>query len=310
MTKYEGGLRTAAFMYGGFIDRFLGEAGYCKYNRLFHASDLFSTFLQLASGNTLQKDDIDAIVMSYNDTTEVDAIGLWPDIVSQCSDSSGSSSSEDHQSMDPESRDIVIAARMCGENAHPESQYFFSTTIRNNEWKLIVNHTTNCDNPGGPTRNMQNNYWLSYAGDHLETPYFDIYDQYMNNEHIDSELFRSQCLDEMDESERNENNPLFQYDDIMLFKIDTDPIEACNVAGDYPEIVDELLEMLFDTVPGNYYGSEPTLPTAVSALVQYTGWDCDNNRMYLRAWDMFDDLDFDDWKYVWERAVAVKEACS
>ena len=35
---------------------------------------------------------------------------------------------------------------------------------------------------------------------------------------------------------------MFEFDEIMLFKIDTDQIEACNVADEFPEIVDELLQ--------------------------------------------------------------------
>ena len=174
---------------------------------------------------------------------------------------------------------------------------------------MIVNHSSvvNC---GAPVRDTASNYWATFDGQPKETPHFDIYDQYMNNDHIDSELFRSQCLDEMDESERNRNNTLFEFDEIMLFKIDTDQIEACNVADEFPEIVDELLQILRDTVPGNYYGSYSAPPSAISALTQFTSWDCDTERMYLKSWDLNNNSNFNNWTYVWERAVEVRKACS
>ena len=255
------------------LGHFIGAGSTCEYNGLFHVSDWFATLLQIASGEDLREDDIDEIVSSYNDTTAVDAIGLWPDIVSQCHDGSDGpgaeyrNDGEDNVMNQTESRKMVISARMCGENDDPDNQYFFATMIRTDEWKLIVNHSIDCENPDLIV-DSEDDYWISYDGQTIRTPDFDIYDQYMNNDHIDSVLFRSQCLDEMDESERNENNTMFWYDDIMLFRIDSDAIEACDVADEYPEIVDELLGILFETVPGNYYGSYDDSPTALSALVQ------------------------------------------
>merc|ERR1712154_446618 len=84
----------------------------------------------------------------------------------------------------------------------------------------------------------------------------------------------------------NENNTLFWYnEDLMLFKIVVDPIEACDVADEYPEIVDELLQTLDDNIKGNYYGNYLGYPTAASALVSFTSWDCEENRMYLKSWE-------------------------
>merc|ERR1719242_2275725 len=81
------------------------------------------------------------------------------------------------------------------------------------------------------------------------------------------------------------------------------------------EIVDELLMMLEENVKGNYYGSYIDPPSAASALMQFTSWDCDTNAMYLKAWDSLEDdivyneSSFDDWSYVWERAIEVRGAC-
>ena len=233
-------------------------------------SDWFSTLLQIANRNeTLLDDEIDDILSDYNDTTDIDAIGLWPDILSQCG-------YIDNTINETISRTTIISGRTCGEN-DDEDQYLFASYIRaevdGEQWKLIVNHSTDCNFPNR-VPDSPVNYWIRFSGQSVRVPDFDVYDQYMENENIDSALFRSECLDEIDESERNENNTLFWYDDIMLFRIDADPIEACDIADNYTDIVDVLLEMLEDSLLGNYYGSYIDPPTATSALVQFTSWDC------------------------------------
>ena len=115
--KFEGGVRTASFMYGGYLDSRIGADTMCDYNGMFYVADWFPTLLQLASNNTLRNDEMDALV---GDTVAIDGIGLWPNILSECGLSDGNPDAETV-------RDLLISARTCGEG---ENDYFISTCVR------------------------------------------------------------------------------------------------------------------------------------------------------------------------------------
>ena len=81
-SKFDGGVRTASFLYGGSIDALLGS-GSCDYEGLFYINDWGPTLLQIASNNQLTNDDIASIVAEVDDS-EIDGIGLWSNILMEC----------------------------------------------------------------------------------------------------------------------------------------------------------------------------------------------------------------------------------
>ena len=176
----------------------------------------------MASHNeTLRDDDIDAIAAKHNDSKDVDAFGQWHSILSECG-------YEDDNVYETANRTTIMSTMMCGENGD-DSQYFVQTYIRKGDWKLLLNHTKECPEFPRPYAVLQQPafpYWINHNNTYLETPNFDVYDDYMNNEEL-KDLFQSKCVDEMPQDERNKNNTLFWYDEeVMLFKISDDPIEA------------------------------------------------------------------------------------
>ena len=74
--KFEGGIRTASFMYGGFVDGYIGGDTMCDYNDLFYVSDWFPSLMQMASNNSWSNEEIREVVMAYNDSVDIDGIGL------------------------------------------------------------------------------------------------------------------------------------------------------------------------------------------------------------------------------------------
>ena len=81
-SKFEGGIRTASFLYGGYIDALMGSVD-CDYEGIFYINDWFPTLLQIASNNQLTNDEI-TIVVSEVDDIAIDGIGLLSNILSQC----------------------------------------------------------------------------------------------------------------------------------------------------------------------------------------------------------------------------------
>ena len=293
--KFEGGIKSAAFISGGFVENLELD---CDYDGLVHITDWYLTVLQMAG---LEQDEFDEL----DDFEELDSIGLWDNILNDCQvddDYYGSDEDDDDDEEDV-GREMIISARMCFDDS-----YFINTYIRYNEWKLVVNGTLRrCTTP--PVFTGQN-YWITYDGQYLYAPDEEIYEQYASNEDY-GEYFRSECYDNLDKQERNNTNN-FLYDDLMLFNIETDPIEACDVKNDNMDIVDDLLEILFDNVPGNYNGAVQGVIVASSVLAQFESYNCEYDEIYLSSWaeqECCNDDSFNDWEYIWRRAVELKQQC-
>ena len=104
----------------------------------------------------------------------------------------------------------------------------------------------------------------------------------------------------------------FRYDEILLFNLETDKIEACDLKDIYPEIVEELMDILEVTVKGNYYGSVEGDPVAESVLAQVESYSCEYDETYIISWsdlDCCNNETFADWEYVWLQAIELKQLC-
>lgn len=104
----------------------------------------------------------------------------------------------------------------------------------------------------------------------------------------------------------------FVYRELMLFDVKNDPLEACDVADENPDVVERLLGHLEEQVRGQYIGSVEGVPTASAAMKQYLSWDCELGQSYLMSWEddeCCDDPDFDDWEEAWS-VVLKKVTCT
>ena len=294
-SKYEGGIRTAAFISGGFVESM--ELDCDRYDGLFHVTDWYLTILQMAG-------------FDGNEIEELDGFGLWDVIINECddrwNDTAAWSEDGDMDLVENEEflqRNMIISARMCDDDS-----YFINTYMRYNQWKLIVNGTyREC---GGGEGNERNNYYINYDATFTYTPNENVYEEYVDNTEY-AEYFRSECYDDMNDEERNDTLN-FLYDELMLFNIEQDAIEACDVKEDNMEIVDNLLELLYENVAGNYYGSVSGNPVASSVLAQFESYSCEYDETYLISWsdqECCNDDTFDDWEYVWTRAIEIKQEC-
>jgi len=299
-SRFEGGVRTPSFVYGGYVDRLLGENTQCDYDGLFHVSDWLPTLLQLASGNTLRNEDVDAVV---GDSVDVDGFALWSNMLTQC----GSESNPRNNADEDLQREQIISARVCGDG---EDAYFFQTYIRQSDFKLIVNNSALC--PGNPTVSGDvNSYYPYFDGSADRVPVQEVYTQFMATPQLDSDRFRSVCYEAMsDFQKRNEAN--FVIRDVMLFNVSGDAIEACDVSAQYPEVVASMLAVLDEEVRGHYRGSGTMSPVASAVLRQVESYDCAHDQTYVLSWqdaECCDDDAFDDWNLVWQTAIDNKMNC-
>jgi len=163
--------------------------------------------------------------------------------------------------------------------------------------KLIVNNSADCDGHDGGSGGAAD-FWIGFEGDTSRVPLKDVYDDFADMEY--SELFHSQCYEEMSGYDQDASDT-FEYAELMLFNIDADPIEACDLAEAEPEIVERLLAQLNAEVRGQYLGSTEGVPTAAATLRQFLSYDCEREQTFLLSWE--DDeccSDTDPDAYVWD----------
>lgn len=146
---------------------------------------------------------------------------------------------------------------------YPGSGYFYSTMIRNGSYKLIINGTRSAAN-----RQIApfSGYWLNpVVTVPLYTPDEAGYAQLSTDS-----MFRSSCYEAMDD------NATFDVVEYMLFDVEMDPIEACNLFDAMPDVANALLDRLMEAAD-DYEGGgvTPPLPEAFDASIN--AWNCDLN---------------------------------
>ena len=268
----EGGIRTPAMMTGGIIEDFLdknNDGNGCEYDGLMYVADWFTTILAMTN------------IPEHGLT--LDGINIWRDIQKYCKHGRHSKRKK---------RDEIIQMRM-------RNGYFYSTMIRNEEYKLVVNASRQASNP---LIVPQLTGWVNPNYTFTEYP-----DMISYNDNID--LFNSECYNQLSDADKVDASN-FETQEFMLFKIDEDPIEACNliandVDGEYDDIVDELFGRIVDeSVAYNGGGFGPALPQ--SAMAQVLQFDCELGKTVIVPWD---DVTETDWNVIWKTLIDLKNSC-
>ena len=241
-STFEGGIRTPGFMFGGYLDNYAdGGLSGCEYDGLFYIADWYSSILGMAD------------VANTNDN--LDSINVWEDIKSVCL----MNGATEHQ-----------RAEMVQMRLFPGSEYFYATAIRNGSYKLVINGTRSASN-----RRVTPSFgeWSDPIATTFYTPYDAGYDLLVPSN--DSMIY-SACYEEMSESKQNDSSN-FAYSEFMLFDVDNDPIEACNLYDQMPEIADALFERLQNLSDGYEGGGIRTPAPPIGLSVATAAWNCNLN---------------------------------
>ena len=117
-------------------------------------------------------------------------------------------------------------------------------------------------------------------------------------------LYQSTCLEDLvdDPSRNNPNNPLFSYDDQMLFNIGEDKVEACLITND--TIKQELFDYLIERSEEYSVSTEPFDVVISSFKAQMLSYDC--NVTYTRPWNGDDGGNINE---IWTQFLDIREEC-
>eukprot|EP01083_Nonionella_stella_P013327 37529_1 len=265
----EGGIRTPAFISGGFVNQNCANSGN-EYDEMVHISDWFAMIQYLAGSEG-------------DGARDLDGVNLWPRICNG----------------DGRERDEIVHIEMV--DSHDIAQGYKASYIRTKQWKLVINPTMSFVE--FPTAR----YWVNYDNSFTIAPPRDVYHD-MTQMGL-SHLYASECYDDAlyDES-------VSKYDDVMLFAIAEDKIEACNVAGAYPDVVDDLWNRLFaaeNIAEYVSYNSDKIELSKQGVLAQIESYDCEYEKAYHVAWQDGNDDGFLSitWNQIFERYVDVVDEC-
>merc|ERR1712154_53275 len=112
-----------------------------------------------------------------------------------------------------------------------------------------------------------------------------IYKNMVSEDNSFKSLYKSTCFSDHIDDDVDFD---FEYDEIMLFKINDDKVEACNVAKYHPDTVQRLMNKLFSDDNVNEYGNYQiykTMPSKQGALSQIESYDCKKKTTYHLSWN-------------------------
>eukprot|EP01083_Nonionella_stella_P013326 37528_1 len=260
-TTFEGGIRTPAVLSGGYVDKHCQTGR--SYDDLVHISDWHPMIEHLAGADTA------------DDST--DGVNLWQSICLNDEDAV--------------KREHIMHFSMA--DATEKEQGFGPSYIRTDKWKLTVNASLRFDG------NVAYEYWVNYDNEFKTNPPKRIFERMVAAD--DADLYESACYSaHIDPDFHHSESDLFLatadfgYDEIMLFKIDEDRIEACNVAQFYPNVVRNLYDMLLsDEHIEQYatYQTQKTIPSKQGALAQIESYDCETKKAYHLSWEELEGYD-------------------
>eukprot|EP00484_Ammonia_sp_Unknown_P029300 CAMPEP_0197029842 /NCGR_PEP_ID=MMETSP1384-20130603/9204_1 /TAXON_ID=29189 /ORGANISM="Ammonia sp." /LENGTH=684 /DNA_ID=CAMNT_0042459081 /DNA_START=27 /DNA_END=2081 /DNA_ORIENTATION=- len=283
-STFEGGIRTPAFVYGGYVDAHCENAG-GEYNRMVHISDWFAVIRNVA-GMAVDGDKMD-----------IDGVDLWSSICHS-----------DHSL----TRSVIQHFEMVDVN--DKDQGFKASYIRTNDWKLLVNPSLSF------IEIPSNQYWVNYDATFSTKPPQEKYAALLENTEI-AHLFESKCYNEYlrdSALDENVNEDMFAYEDLLLFKISEDNVEACNVAKEHPQIVQALMKLLFSTGNLNEYvtfNSDAVQLSKQGVLAQIQSYDCDTQKAYHLSWqelEQYSGTEADvalSWNEIFQEYIDVVEKC-
>jgi len=296
----EGGVRVFALMAGGYIDDVLRKQkrkSY-EYDGLVHVSDWYNILF-------------DIINQKNRNADEDHQVEIWKDIKKDIKDKRRYSLFDFYfknynKNKYKGGRKEIISTRMC------EDGSYYLTYIRNENWKLVVNGSNelvnNCPAPLRTDWQVISGYAFP-DGSFSKVPVQDIYLEQIGNKDT-KKLYNSKCYNKLSEAEREDPDlDVFQFSEVMLFDIDNDKIEACNVADEYPEIVATLLGRLKEATMGKYDGGGFVVPVSPAAILkQVNTYDCEFDTTFLMPWGG-EDPDLTDFNGIWQQYIDNKNNC-
>eukprot|EP00484_Ammonia_sp_Unknown_P004155 CAMPEP_0197074000 /NCGR_PEP_ID=MMETSP1384-20130603/210888_1 /TAXON_ID=29189 /ORGANISM="Ammonia sp." /LENGTH=686 /DNA_ID=CAMNT_0042512841 /DNA_START=338 /DNA_END=2399 /DNA_ORIENTATION=- len=168
---------------------------------------------------------------------------------------------------------------------------FGPSYIRTTEWKLTVNASMRYDG------NRAYSYWVDYDNSFTPHPPKRLYQRMRADQQgvYDSDCYDAYLL-QADGTENDNDVEYnvdvqgtdFEYDEIMLFRINEDKIEACNVAKYYPRVVEKLYNQLLSEEHLEEYtlfNIDNKMQSKQGALAQIESYDCSKKKAYHLSWN-------------------------
>jgi len=246
------------------------------YNGLVHISDWYPMIKHVAGIDT-------------DDDEGIDGINLWEGICNN-----------DHE----HKRHQIMHFSMVDSN--DKDKGFGPSYIRTNEWKLVVNASLRGDG------NVAYQYWVNFDNEFTTKTPKRIYKNMVSDENEYGNLYQSVCFSDHIDDDVDFD---FEYDEIMLFKINDDKVEACNVAKYHPQTVDRLMKKLFSDDNLDEYMEYKAMPSKQGALSQIESYDCQKKTTYHLSWNEIekysDEMSIGDqtWSDVFRSYVDVVDNC-
>eukprot|EP01083_Nonionella_stella_P199017 730154_1 len=156
-----------------------------------------------------------------------------------------------------------------------------SKCIIENGWNRAYQYWVDFDNSFVP--HPPKHLYAKFGAFHDELYGSKCYDDYLLNDKGKGELIGTIMKDELDVEGTD-----FEYDEIMLFRIDEDRIEACNVAKYHPKVVKRLMDQLFTTEnlkEYNEFNMNDKMPSKQGALAQIESYNCKEKMGYHLSWN-------------------------
>lgn len=229
-----------------------------EYNEMVHISDWFRIIENIAGIDSDKSMDTEA---DDDDDVFGDGLDLWPDIC--------------HRTEGAVQREVITHFELI--DANDRERGLKASYIRTRDWKLLVNSSLSF------VEIPSNKYWVHYDAEYTEQPPKEVYDA-MQSEETLSALYASQCFEDFGDGQ---SGAMFEYDEVLLFAISNDHIEACNVAPDNPQIVRELMDRLLsdDNIDEYVRWNQDTVELSKQgALAQIESYDCDQGKSYHVSW--------------------------
>merc|ERR1712228_185364 len=262
-STFEGGIRTPASVYGGWLDAHCQNVG-GEYDEMVHISDWFAIIKNIAGvslGNYIE--------------TDIDGLDLWRSICQS-------------DGVYETKRSQISHLEMI--DASDKSQGYKASYIRSGDWKLVINASLSfVDIPS-------NEYWVNYDDKYSEKPPIKKYKAMIKKEKL-SKLYASECYDaflKYAPADESDESAVFAYDEIMLFNLAKDNVEACNLASKYPETVQKLKDELLsqknikEYVKWNKDESQLSKQSKQGTMAQANSYDCDAQKAYHVSWHEMD----------------------
>jgi len=292
-SSFEGALRVPTFIKGGYIEQLLSvntalTDNRCYYDGIVHISDWYHIFMNLYGITGGQ----------YSPDSDHSGLDIWDHITCSCL----ATTAAEQATCDSSStqRTEVMSMRMCGEASSSYDngeKYFYATYLLQDGYKLVVNGTQS-PNQGCPvsTGGDITAHWTLPGGSSFAIPnqtyYEDVYTEAKNgaSNSMGATLYDSTCLNALYASKdtdggqiNNANYGPFQVDNILLFDIDNDKVEACAV--DDATKTAELLSYL--VTRSAEYTVDSTYPSKeIGALkAMLNSYDCAQGVAFTAPWN-------------------------